>query len=59
MPTYQITAPDGTKLRITAPEGASQEDVLAYAKANYKKPAKDSPDYRSPHSGMTREQRQA
>ena len=33
--------------------------MLAYAQANYRNPAKDSPNYRSPHSGMTREQRQA
>lgn len=42
MPTYVITAPDGTELEVTAPEGASQAQVLAYAKANYKKqPAKE------------------
>jgi hypothetical protein len=35
MPTYQITAPDGKTLRITAPEGATQEEVLAYAQSNY------------------------
>lgn len=36
MPTFVITAPDGKELEITAPEGATQEQVLAYAKANYK-----------------------
>lgn len=36
MPTYVITAPDGKELEISAPEGATQEQVLAYAKANYK-----------------------
>lgn len=35
MPNYQITAPDGRKLRITAPEGATQEQVLAYAQQQY------------------------
>ena len=35
MPIYQITAPDGKKLRITAPEGATQEQVLAYAQKSY------------------------
>lgn len=35
MPTYVITAPDGKELEITAPEGATQDEVLAYAQANY------------------------
>lgn len=30
MPTFEITAPDGRRFRVEAPEGASQEDVLAY-----------------------------
>lgn len=34
MPDYEITSPDGRKFRVTAPDGASQDDVLAYAKAN-------------------------
>lgn len=44
MPVYQITAPDGKKLRITAPEGATQEDVLAYAQQNYAQPQADFSD---------------
>lgn len=35
MPTYVITAPDGKEYEVEAPEGASQDQVLAYAKANY------------------------
>jgi hypothetical protein len=30
MPTFEVTAPDGRRFRVTAPEGASQDDVLAY-----------------------------
>lgn len=30
MPTYEITSPDGRRFEVTAPEGASQADVLAY-----------------------------
>jgi hypothetical protein len=34
MPTFEITSPDGRRFQINAPDGASQNDVLAYAKAN-------------------------
>ena len=37
MPEYEITSPDGRKFRVTAPEGATQEQVLEYAKANFPK----------------------
>lgn len=36
MATYQITSPDGQTYRITAPDDASQEQVLAYAQKNFK-----------------------
>src|SRR3546814_20028313 len=36
MPNYQVTAPDGRKYRVTAPEGATQEQALAYAQQNYR-----------------------
>lgn len=35
MPNYEITSPDGKKFRITAPEGATREQVLAYAKQQF------------------------
>jgi hypothetical protein len=35
MPRYEITSPDGRKFEITAPEGASQAEVLAYAQSNF------------------------
>jgi len=37
MPRYEITSPDGRKFEVTAPEGASQGEVLAYAQANFAK----------------------
>jgi hypothetical protein len=38
MPTFLITTPEGKKLRITAPEGATQEEVLARVKAHKPEP---------------------
>jgi hypothetical protein len=37
MATFVVTAPDGKEYEITAPEGATQEQVLAYAQQNYNK----------------------
>lgn len=34
MPNYVVTGPDGRQYRITAPEGATQDEVLAYVQAN-------------------------
>lgn len=39
MATYTITAPDGQQYDVTAPDNATQDQVLAYAKANYQKTA--------------------
>lgn len=36
MPKYRITGPDGGTYEVTAPDGASEADVMAYAQANYK-----------------------
>ena len=43
MPQYEIKAPDGRKFRVTAPEGATQEQVLEYAKANFPKQEQPAP----------------
>jgi hypothetical protein len=44
MADYDITAPDGRKFRISAPDGASQDQVLAYAKDQFAKmPPKEAP----------------
>lgn len=34
MPNYKVTGPDGRVYRVTAPEGATQDDVLAYVQQN-------------------------
>lgn len=33
MPTYEITSPEGRKFQVTAPDGATQEQVMAYVQA--------------------------
>lgn len=35
MPEYIVTAPDGSKLRVTAPEGATEQDAIRYAQEQY------------------------
>src|SRR3974390_409768 len=35
MPQFLITAPDGNKYRVTAPEGASEQDALTHFKENW------------------------
>lgn len=39
MATFEITAPDGTKYQITAPDNASHDDVLAYAQKQHAAPS--------------------
>jgi len=33
---YEVTAPDGTELIVTGPEGATQEKIIKAAKEQYK-----------------------
>lgn len=42
MADFEITAPDGRRFVITAPEGASQDEVLRYAQSNM--PAAPAPE---------------
>ncbi len=35
MPSYNITSPEGKKFRVTAPDGASKEEVLSYAQKHF------------------------
>jgi hypothetical protein len=45
MATYQVTSPDGRKFRITAPDRATQDQILAYAQQQFSQAAgnKSSP----------------
>lgn len=43
MPKYQITAPDGKKFEVNAPDGATQDEVLAYAQGQFKAPSQQAP----------------
>lgn len=45
MANYEITAPNGRRFVVTAPEGASQDDVLRYAQQNMDT---SQPDERGP-----------
>lgn len=40
MPTFRITSPDGSIYNVTAPEGATQADVLARVQAQHTAPEK-------------------
>ncbi len=52
MPEFDITSPTGQQFRITAPEGASQEEVLRYAQENMPRDA--TPAAAEPHAPRQR-----
>jgi hypothetical protein len=35
MPVYEVQSPDGRTFEVTAPDGATQAEILAYAQKNY------------------------
>lgn len=39
MPDFEVTSPDGRRFQVTAPDGASREDVLAFAQQQFTQPA--------------------
>lgn len=47
---YEVTAPDGRRFVVTAPEGATQEQVLSYAQQNYNRP--QQPPSGAPSNGI-------
>lgn len=49
---YEITSPDGRRFEVTAPDGASQGEVLAYAKSQWDR-RKSEPKKLDPTDGMS------
>ena len=43
MPSYEVTSPDGKTWEVNAPEGATQDQVLAYAKSQWSSKPKPQP----------------
>lgn len=44
MPDYEITSPDGKKFIVTAPDGATEDEVLAYAQNQFSSQSQVSAD---------------
>ena len=58
MPRFVVTGPDGHRYQVTAPEGASESDVMAHVKAEAAKapaaPAKpEAPGYTDTHGPLS------
>ena len=61
MPVYEITSPDGDTFEVTAPEGATEDQALAYARSQFKAQPKPEPVAAKPettllaplHQGLT------
>lgn len=43
MPAFMVTSPEGKKFRVNAPEGASQEEALEYAKKQFSSASLEKP----------------
>lgn len=52
MPVFEVTSPDGVKYRVNAPEGATQDQAIAYIQSNMAKPKAETPSF-DPTEGMT------
>lgn len=51
MPDYNVTAPDGKQYKVTAPEGATQDQIIAYAQSQHAANVLPSNVYQSYSSG--------
>ena len=56
MPTYEVTAPDGNRYRVTAPEGATQDQIIQYVQSQVGRQAITAPPAPQPEqSGVLRQ----
>ena len=55
MKEYIVTAPNGKEYIVTAPEGATQDEILAYAKKNYAEAAEPSAESRTVKQEIARQ----
>lgn len=53
MATYKITAPDGQSYNVTAPDTASQDEVMAYAQRSFKMAKQPKEPTYDPTDGMS------
>jgi hypothetical protein len=54
MPTFEITAPDGAKYRVTGPEGSTEQDALARVRSQMGgSPAPSGPQATEPSARIT------
>lgn len=53
MPSFVVTSPDGQKFKVNAPEGATKEQVIDYAKKQFTaaKPEAKQPEQAQPQGG--------
>jgi len=43
MPIFEVTSPDGRVIEVTAPEGATESQAIAYAQANWARLTQEAP----------------
>lgn len=53
MPVYHVTGPDGSTYEVNAPDGATEQDAIAYAQSNLApKNAQQTPAQQAPQPSM-------
>jgi len=53
MPVFNVRSPDGQLFRVTAPEGATQEEIIEYAQSQMGRLGESQPSVSAPQEGIT------